>query len=163
VYIQPRFDLTTAEQVSGNASVYKPQEMVGKKTDQVGYDAQGHLVSDDTTTFEKLNQAVNSCKDLVQAFARNSAQPHVRAIVPVLVVPSGLLWQVDYASDGKIVTGPRRVPNATLFLNHSWSGDATYGPIQYRLSHIEFVTLDALPETVSNWLGPSGFFAGKNY
>jgi hypothetical protein len=47
--------------VTGHDSAYKPVEMVGKKTDQVGRDASGALVSSDEATFEKLNQAVNSC------------------------------------------------------------------------------------------------------
>jgi hypothetical protein len=40
--------------------------MVGKKTDQVGRDQSDELLSDDLATFEKLNQAVNSCSDLVR-------------------------------------------------------------------------------------------------
>ena len=145
--------------VVGNQSAYKPGEMVGKKTDQVGRDSEGSLVSDDSTTFDRFNQAVNSCKDLVHKFAFNSSLPLNRAIVPVLVVPEGLLYQVDYAADGRTQVLPRRVTRATLFLNHTWSVERNWGPINYRLSHIELVTLDALPDIVGIWLGSSGFFS----
>jgi hypothetical protein len=145
--------------VLGSRSVYKPGEMVGRKTDQVGRDSDGKLVSDDILTFEKINQAVNSCKDLVQQFVLSRTPPHIKAVVPVLVVPASLLWQVDYTPDGTMQTAPRRVPRATLFLNNTWTvEDHAWGAKSYRLSHIEIVTLGALTDIVSIWLGPSGFF-----
>jgi hypothetical protein len=150
----------SVETLKRKDSAYPQGEMVGKKTDQVGLTDSGALVSDDNTTFEKLNQAVNSCMDLVTRFVFNSAPPHVRAIVPVLVVPTGLLWQVDYADDGKILAQPHKIDRTTLFYNHSWTVErGPHGPLSYRLSHIEFVTLGALPDAVGTWLGPSGFFS----
>src|ERR1700722_6917285 len=56
--------------VRENASAYKPGNMVGKKTDQVGRDTSGELVSNDEATFDKLNQAVNSCLGLVSLMSR---------------------------------------------------------------------------------------------
>ena len=146
--------------MEGDPSAYRQGESVGKKTDQVGISDQGASVADDNLTFDKLNQAVNSCKDLVQNFVFNSRPPQVRAIVPVLVVPTGLLWQVEYAADGKILTPPRNVDRTTLFLNTSWTVDRPpYNPISYRLSHIELVTLGALPDAVKSWMGSSGLFS----
>lgn len=148
------------DRITGDRSAYRRGEMVGKKTDQVGIDTSGALVSDDSTTFDKLNQAVNSCRDLVHDLARNTIAPQVRVILPVLVVPTGLLWQVDYAADGKILSSPRNVDAATLFINHSWTVDGgPGGPISYSLSHIEFVTLGALPSAVQTWMGSTGLFS----
>lgn len=80
--------------------------------------------------------------------------------MPVLVVPSGLLWQVDYLADGSLQTQPRQVSRATLFVSHGWSVDRPdYGQVTYRLSHIEFVTLDALGDATNAWLGKDGFFS----
>jgi hypothetical protein len=143
----------------GNSRVYKAGEMVGRKTDQVGRDEHsGDLTSNDEATFEKLNQAVNSCQDLVQHFANKPTPPFRRVIVPVLVVPTGILWQVDYDEHGSIVTAPRQVERASLFFDHAWLAPATFGEtLSYRLSHIEIVTFDALPETTRGWLGPEGF------
>ena len=53
---------------TGGQSAYKLGELVGKKTDQVRVDGSGMLTSDDTATFDKLNQAVNSCQGLLQDF-----------------------------------------------------------------------------------------------
>jgi hypothetical protein len=146
--------------VKGNESAYRPGEMVGKKTDQVGRDTSGALVSNDEMTFEKLNQAVNSCQDLLCECALRANRPLMRAIVPLLVVPPGLLWQVDYDPDGKLQLAPRPVTRATLFLNHAWSVEAGLaGTLVYRLSHVEFFTLDALPKIGKTYFGPGGFFA----
>jgi hypothetical protein len=147
--------------LEGDQSAYRQGDLVGKKTDQVGLSDSGTFVHDDSATFDKLNQAVNSCKDLVQNFVFNAHLPQFRAIAPVLVIPTGLLWQVDYADDGKILTPPRNVVDrTTLFLNHSWTvGRHPYNPCSYRLSHIELVTLGALPEAVKTWMGSSGFFS----
>jgi hypothetical protein len=146
--------------VTGDASAYRPGEMVAKKTDQVGRDTSGALVSNDEATFERLNQAVNSCRDLVQEYLSRSSPPLVRAVVPLLVVPPGLLWQVDYSADGNLVTDPRQVGHAGLFLNSAWTVDLGVGwTLSYRLSHIDLVTLDALPETVATYFGARGFFA----
>jgi len=144
----------------GSLSVYKPGEMVGKKTDQVMC-KDGVLSSDDSSTFDKLNQAVNSCKDLVRQLVSTSAPPYVKAVVPVVVVPAGRLWQVDYALDGELVSPPRSVQRATLRLDQFWSTLSSYSEeIRYRLSHLEFVTIEALPALVDGWLGPDGFFRG---
>jgi len=148
----------------GGDSIYKLGEMVGKKTDQIGRDVQSReLFSDDSATFEKLNQAVNSCKDLVWkavATTPTAPLPCFEAIVPVLVVPAGLLWQVDYAADGTVDREPRRVTRASLFLNHAWSALGGWGTTyNYRLSHLEIITIEALDGILSAWLGPFGFFA----
>jgi len=155
LYLNTRISI---RRITGEKSAYRPGEMVGKKTDQVGRDTSGTLVSNDEATFEKLNQAVNSCQDLVREYALKASPPLLRAIVPLLVVPTGLLWQVDYDADGKRQTLPREVTRASLFLDHAWSLPISDEPRFYRLSHIEFATLDALPEIVESYFAPGGFF-----
>jgi hypothetical protein len=131
--------------------------MVGKNTDQVGRNLSGRLDSNDEATFEKLNQAVNSCHDFVRTLSEK-ASPRRKAVVPLLVVPSGLLWQVEYSPDGVIKTEPHQVKRATFFLDHAWSVPGVYGPIPYWLSHVEFVTFEALPGIGESYFGPGGFF-----
>jgi hypothetical protein len=121
--------------------------------------ATGQLIGNDEVTFEKLNQAVNSCQDLVRNLSSNTLRGTKKAIVPVLVVPEGLLWQVDYDEDGAMTTPPRQVSRAALFLDIAWTAPLSQGDIlSYRLSHIELVSLDALAGAAEFWLGPNGFF-----
>ena len=148
------------KRVSGSESAYRPGDMVGKRTDQVMRREQsGELVSNDEATFDKLNQAVSSCQELVRGLSGGGSPQLRRAIVPVLVVPTGLLWQVDYDPDGAIAKPPRQVRRTALFLSSSWSVPVGFGDlISYRLSHIEVVTFDALVGIAECWLGPEGFF-----
>jgi hypothetical protein len=149
--------------VEGDQSVYKPAEMVGKKTDQVKRDKNAVLVSDDKDTFDKVNQAVHSCKDLVTRLVNSHEAELFGVVVPVLVLPKNTLWQVEYEGDGTLRADPHRVTHATLFLDHAWSVDrGLYGTFSYHLTHVEFITIDALHEIVSAWLGPHGFFAGAH-
>ncbi len=132
---------------------------MAKKTEQVGRETSGAFVSNDEATFEKLNQAVNSCQDLVRQVALKSSPPLIRAVVPLLVVPTGTLWQVEYSADGVLKTNPYVVERATLFLNTSWSVKTGMGEtINYRLSHIEIATVDALPRIVRFYFSKAGFF-----
>jgi hypothetical protein len=131
--------------------------MVGKKTDQVGRDNSGELVSNDEATFEKLSQAVNSCRDLIGAEATKPSAPFRRAVLPIIVIPTGLLWQIDYDVNGRQVRPPRIVSEATLFLNHTWSVLNQRGEsFSYRLSHVEVITIRRLKAAVQRWFGSDG-------
>jgi hypothetical protein len=145
---------TSAESQRGRDSAYTAGEMVGRKTDQVGREntPDQALVSDDSVTFDKLNQAVHSCRDLIEesVLSRSNDSPS-RVIVPVLVVPANVLWQVEYSSDGVMKTAPRPVSRTTFFIGHSWSIDMPNnpdGPITYCISHLEVTTFDALPSAL---------------
>jgi hypothetical protein len=128
--------------LSGCDSVYPVGEGVGKKTDQVGREKSGELVRDDRETFEKLDQAVNSSRDLVRDYGSPSlSPPDRRVIMPVLVVPDGVLWQVDYTADGAMTVNPRLIRATTLFLGRSWEFDrGDRVQIAYNMSHLEIWT-----------------------
>jgi hypothetical protein len=153
--------LVTVQTVE-HSNVYKPAEMVAKKTDQIGREQSGDLFSDDSGTFEKLNQALNSSRDVVQsaASADGPAPLHV-VIVPVLVVPDELLWQVDYGEDGALLVPPRKVERVSLLIDYTWKVSGRFqNDLRYRLSHLEVVTLSALQKVLVDCLSPSGFFLG---
>jgi hypothetical protein len=154
------YRFSRAETISANESRYRPHSMVGKKIDQVKRtEPKQALVSDDSATFDKCNQAVNSCRDLVQEMANFPRIPSLRVVIPVLVVPTGTLFQVDYSVDGDKVVTPRKVPHSTLFLGQEWETEGFNTPLKYRISHLEIVTFDALEKITSEWM--SGFFPNQ--
>jgi hypothetical protein len=143
----------------GRETAYPADVPVAKDRNQIGRAASGDFTTGDGDTYEKLNQAVNSCADLVQQMGSRTTPPLRRAIVPVLVVPDGVLWQVDYDSEGAVVTSPRSVETGTVYLDHSWPYQGRSGPPQrYRLSHMEVWTLSALDGLAERCFGPYGFF-----
>jgi hypothetical protein len=145
--------------VDRGKSIYREGEMVGKRTGQVGRtEHTSELFSDDSATFDKLSQAISSSSDIYVDNARNSAPPFIRMVVPVLVVPVGVLWQVEYDRDGNITTHPYRVNEATLFIDHTWKTLANMETVSYRISHLHIITLPYLQKAVTAWMGPDGFF-----
>jgi hypothetical protein len=144
-------------------SVYAPDEPVGRQTDQPTMDASGDFTSSDAPTFEKWLQAVNGCRDLLKGVLEaplSSAELH--AIVPVLVVPDQMLWQVDYDDNGKTKVPVRQVDWTTLVLRHKWSVPSIFGPVEFDISHLEIVTPAALKQRLKNLIGSGAFFMGSD-
>jgi hypothetical protein len=154
--------MLNVDHVDRGQSKYRLGEMVGKRTDQVGRAHNSELFSDDGATFDKMSQAINSSKDLFIETAWESTHPFLRMVVPVLVVPADVLWQVDYNHDGNITKHPYHVDEATLFIDHLWSALVGMNNLNYRISHLHIVTLSYLEEAIELWMGPKGFFSTTN-
>jgi hypothetical protein len=142
-------------------AVYHAHEPVGRHTDQPFKDDKGNLSSSDSATFEKWLQAVNGCNDLLIEIIR---APHsergVHAIVPLLVIPEGTLWQVDYDDNGQVTEPPREVDKTTLILRHAWTAHTGSAPLSYDISHLEIATLPSLQHRVSSLILNGGLLAG---
>jgi hypothetical protein len=144
---------SNVERIGANLSRFTPHQMVGRKLDQVKRDDQRKvLLSDDSQTFDKCSQAINSSRDAIQDIATDSRLPGLRAVLPVLIVPDGTLFQVDYSSSGHKEKAPHHVPYSTLFVGHGWDVEGFDGPMKYTLSHIEIVTFGALEEIANEWM-----------
>lgn len=153
------FPQTEILHVDRGRSIYGEGDMVGKRSDQVGRaEHTSELFSDDSATFDKLSQAINSLKDVFVDNARHSAPPFIRMVVPVLVVPAEVLWQVEYDKDGNITKLPYRVNETTLFIDRTWTALANNETVSYRISHLHIVTLPYLEKAATVWMGPDGFF-----
>ncbi len=149
-------------------SMYRPEELVGKRIDQVRKQA-GRLIGGDQDIFERITQSVNSAFELVREAARSPGFPEVYAVVPVLVLPDGCLWQVDYSNSGEQSGPPHPVNTCPYFLAHEWQvATRVNTPLTYRLSHIEIITFGALKATISQFgdgtdTGPGLFHTIPNY
>jgi hypothetical protein len=140
-------------------SCYKIDQMVGKAVTQVGRTkAHNELTGDDSDTFGKISQAINSAEELVVESLLSASPPFIRVIVPVLVVPTGTLFQIDYDATGKIIKKPHLVKEATLFIDHAWSTTkVAEGKLFYSMSHLHIVSFDALETVTEHWMGAEGF------
>lgn len=145
-------------EVARGATIYGENKSVGKKTDQIRRE-NAKLVSDDSATFDKIGQAINSAEDLVQDMVSEEKKaPAFRVVAPVLAVPMGLLWQVDYDADGRRLIEPRAVDHATCYVDHAWKANVGIHFVWYRISHLEIVAANFLAQAVEEWMGDSGFF-----
>jgi len=154
--------------VESYESTYEPGQFVGKSTDQVARKDDGEFKRSDAEAFDKMMQAVNSAGDAVESAVRvGRALDTIISIIPMLVLPDGMLWQVDYADDGKQIGEPKQVDYCPFFINHPWQvvreASPPYAP--YRLSHLEIVTFSGVMTRAASHLlaqapgQPKGVFA----
>jgi hypothetical protein len=137
-------------------SIYRKDEPVGKSTDQLGKQAnKDELFTSDSDVFEKISQALNSSKDLVQEASgyQERASYNVSVVKPILVVPDGTLWQVLYDVDGNVVSGPEQTAYITYFYGKSWPYSDRDGNKNYTISHLDIVTLGHLEAHIHALMG----------
>jgi hypothetical protein len=145
-------------EVGHRNTTYAVNQSVGKKTDQIRRE-HARVVSDDSATFDKMSQAINSAEDVIHDLVNEGEDtPRFRVVVPVLVVPPGLLWQVDYDANGRLIVEARIVDIATCYVDHGWRANTGIHFVWYRISHLEIVTSEFLSRAVESWFGKSGFF-----
>jgi hypothetical protein len=136
-----------------DAELYVPGRFVGKsllrlKPDKA--DSAKRLIPANEKEFDiygRWSQAVASASDLCHEAAfigENTGKIHCSIILPVVVVPDGCLWTVEYAKDGSIVGVPTLTNATTFFVNH----EITIVPknLWTNLSHVHFFTLTGLKE-----------------
>ena len=121
-------------------SLYPAGEFVGKATTQIGRNDKGQFVSGDGQVFDKWSQALASAADLVFDATEHHADSENgfcnTFICPVLVVPDGTLWVVDYEDDGAVRGDPRQIDEATLFVGREYWGIVSHPG--YTISHLHF-------------------------
>lgn len=135
---------------TGRHSLYGADEPVAKACVQVSKkDASGKAASD-SDVFERWSQALNSADDLIRiaAFAgENGDTPlTISLVIPLLVVPDGRMWIVNYDDRGKRTGDPDRVDHCAYFVNKPYYVNDANCSDPFTISHVAFVTLSGLQE-----------------
>ena len=139
------------------SETYPPHLPVARQPDQPTMRDDGSWSSSDAATYERWMQAVNGARDLVEASATmNLGSRSVFAALPMLIVPDGTLWIVDYDKNGARTGKPLRVDATSLYLGHEWTSVATGGTLKHALSHLEVCTISGLPHRVQELSGVDG-------
>ncbi|MCO6436075.1 MAG: hypothetical protein J5J06_03215 [Phycisphaerae bacterium] len=126
------------------ASEYQIGEPVGKNCPQIGKSKEGEIIASDADVFEKWSQALASAQDLADEAASEGKECNgtfLSLILPILVVPDGRLWKIDYAANGTRNGDPKQVDRCSVFVGHDcFAGNELQGA-PLTISHLEFVTL----------------------
>lgn len=139
------------------SATYPPHQPVVRQTDQPLLSADGSWSAADAATFERWMQAVSSARDIADTLAiANVGQPTVGAVLPVLVVPDGTLWQVQFSESGQQLGAPEACAYTQLFLGHEWRMEALSQPKLFAISHLEICTLSGLETRVEAWRSLEG-------
>jgi hypothetical protein len=126
--------------------IYVPGSMVGKSTVQIGRSPKDELLGDDSEVYERWAQSVASAYGLISDAAHSmddsDGQKVACFILPVVVVPDGTLWVIDYSVNGEVLREPTTVEETEFYLGHSpWSRGQMF---EYTISHLHFLTLTGL-------------------
>ncbi len=133
--------------LAGNDSVYSPEAFVGKSLLQLKKKDGEYTRARDSELYEKWSQALASSVDLIDAAGRKAAlatsQHLFTFVLPVVVLPDGTLWKIEYDINGKIIEEPQPATEIEFFVAHKASLPAEPGDSNdpYVLSHLHFVTL----------------------
>ena len=137
--------------LDGGFYYYPEGESVGKSCTQVGIDKSGNFVGGDAGIYDKWAQAIHSCYDLILKACKsnNSQYKEVYSLIlPVLVVPDGTLWQVEYDPSGGLETGAAKVDHVSHYIDKPCYVErlGSAPPVRFNLSHIEIVTQKGLKD-----------------
>lgn len=131
---------------------YLEQTPVGKGVVQVGKPVSADLpdfyaLSSDA--HDKWSQAIHSSLDLLIAGCSHQLGKNpvvcLTWVLPILVVPDGMLWVQDYGRDGTRSDDPKPADVASVYVGRELVGrDRRANSHSYRISHYEIVTLSHL-------------------
>lgn len=143
----------------GEQSPYRIGEHVGKSLCQVGRKTDLSFIDSDAAVYEKFSQALHSSYDLLQqsfwaddAWGRNKT---VSIVVPVLVVPDGRLWKVDYDGLGQLSGEPQQTDHISFYVGQDWAvgneNEALFST-RYCCSHLELISISHLVMCMETFL-----------
>jgi hypothetical protein len=132
-------------------SAYKVTGLVGKKMDIVSCSDRNEFVASDRDIFDKFSQSLSSCFDLIRSAAPAAGRGTNQVVVPVVVVPDGMLWGLDYDAEGGAVGPPQPLEKAEFFVSTRWASISDGVGFAYRISHVEIVTFSALRTLVDKF------------
>jgi hypothetical protein len=139
----------TCFRLQDSRSIYHHGQPAGKNCAQVGRENDRHanLVGDDRELYEKWAQALSSGCELIERSCPadlDNDEQLVTFIQPMLVVPDGTLWQVNYNTFGAITDAPFQVDDVSFYVDHVHNGGDIYCPVKYSMSHLRIVTITGL-------------------
>lgn len=148
--------------LSGQYSLYKAGEPVGKSCVQIGRAADNHnneFITGDTEVFNKWSQAVTSANELAY-LAHTDGEDRtgdmaLSLVIPIVVVPDEMLWIVKYDSVGNKISEPRQVNRCSYYVNVTEIKPPFPVGNPVTLSHIEFLNVTGLSEFIND-LGSDG-------
>ena len=153
-------DKKTAQRVSAGSSIYKQDGFVGKNLIRIKTKNENNNNGDkfaacrdgELEIYEKWSRALTSARDLVHGTLHGQVyEPlppdSVAFVMPIVVLPDGALWKVEYDAEGRLAGDPAPISRCEYYVGHRLEFEPTVF-----LTHIHFMTLAGLSETMENLL-----------
>lgn len=144
--------------------LYATGDWVGKSTTQIKHansSAKSKYQTSDSDVYDKWTQALASAAELLDVVKNVSVPdkaddyPTLVFVMPVLVVPDGTLWAVDYQEDGTRGK-PHQVSDAVLFVDRTKRFGAGYSVLNYRFRNLNIYTLTSFSGVLRNLNSATG-------
>jgi hypothetical protein len=144
--------------------LYPTGDWLGKSSAQIRHansSAKSKYQTSDSELYDKWTQALASAADLVDTVKNVSVPdkakdyPTLVFVMPVLVVPDGTLWAVDYEEDGTRGK-PQQVGEAMFYADGVKRFAAQDGALTYKLSNLNIHTLTSFSTLLRNLDSPTG-------
>jgi hypothetical protein len=133
--------------VSGASSIYKPNEFVGKSVLRLKIKERKLCSDGDSEIYDRWSQALASSHELALEAARNPLDAKSYTfIMPMVVVPNGSLWTVEYNENGKVPGEPQQVKHCEYHVAHKIDVG-----IPYLITNIHFLTIEGLRSLISEF------------
>lgn len=140
----------------GEYSIYKPGDFVGKSIVQVGSILDGNIVAHDSELFDRLSQCLSSANDLVSRIYWDGEEEENKlyksSIFPIVAIPNGRLWVVEYDYDGNKISDPYQTDQCSCFVGRRYEMGSKITGKSIWLSHVEIMTYEGLNMFINNYL-----------
>jgi hypothetical protein len=154
---------------SSNSRIYPAGVFTGKSLGRYGIGPRNKsggsdlLKTSDEDIYKRWSQALASAYDLCESSARVAAGSGIKymrtAIIPVVVVPDGTLWKIEYTDEGQRLGFPEPSNLLEFYVNHSQTiaHPAIGAPMAFTFTHLHFVTLTGLTSLMAGF-GETGAY-----
>jgi len=143
--------------ITGARSFYPSGGPVGKSCEQVGKTVNGDITASDSDVYAKWSQALSSAHDLTYEACRDGTERTGDAclslVFPILVVPNGRLWVVEFDAAANRTCQPRQTDRCSYFVNLFYYHRSGLTGDEMTISHLEFVTVTGLCEFADQLCG----------
>ncbi|RYD58531.1 MAG: hypothetical protein EOP83_20775 [Verrucomicrobiaceae bacterium] len=140
----------------GDHSAYHRGDYVGKSSSQIGiHDRKDReFFVSDSEVYEKWSQAIASAEELVwrgigdhDLFGRENSLPFKSVVLPILVIPDGALWVLDYAVSGITVSPPVQAESCDFYVGRVLRRDTPRS--RFSISHLHILTATGFRRFIS--------------
>lgn len=142
-------------------SLYSNFDYIGKSMDKLKSKGQGNnkeYVLNDGEVYEKFSQCQNSLVDLIEKAAckKHNSGIHQYALIPILVVLNGSLWEQRYNSDGTRIKDIVQVNRIPFYVNKSYNQELHKFTPSLLIRFVEIVTEQGLIDLLPTLEGEEG-------
>ena len=133
-------------------SFYQLNGWVGRSLDQVGKDSNSDLIIEDNSTYDKWTQALASLHGMLEdALSYNASDGYDYLVfLPLIVVPDGTLWQINYSAEGQRAGDPKQVDSVNFWIDVEYLIKHDSRSEYYNISHLHFLTKKGLINFLDN-------------